>query len=291
MQFGLHISIEGGLEKAPQRAAEAGCECFQIFSRSPHGGPSKKIDEHTAAAFEAAMKAGKVQDFFIHAPYYINFSSENNRIRYGSVSAVRTELETADLLGARGVVTHLGSAKDLGPEEAGKKLIEGISKIFEASPASKGKKQYRKFKATLLLEITAGTGNIMGDTFEEIAGVIKGAEKKLGKGVLGVCFDTAHAFASGYDLSTPEAVKETFLRFDKVIGLERIRLVHLNDSAADLDSHIDRHANIGKGKIGMEGIQAILAELKSLDLAFVLETPLPGNAKDLERLKELRRGL
>jgi len=291
MEFGLHISIEGGLEKAPQRAAQAGCECFQIFSRSPHGGASKKIDEHTAAVFGAAMEESRIRDFFIHSPYYINFSSENNRIRYGSVSAVKTEMEMADLLGAKGVVTHLGSAKDLGPEAAGKKLIEGITKVFETSPASKTDEKYRKFEATLLLEITAGTGNIMGDTFDEIAEVIEGAEKKLGKGVLGVCFDTAHAFASGYDLSTPEAVKETFSEFDKVIGLERIKLVHLNDSAADLDSHIDRHANIGKGKIGLDGIRAIISVLKGLDLAFVLETPLPGNAKDLEMLKGLRSEL
>ena len=140
----------------------------------------------------------------------------------------------------------------------------------------------------MLLEITAGSGNIMGDTFEEITYFIKETEKIIGKNTLGVCFDTAHAFASGYDLRTPANVKKTFAAFDKIVGLDRIKLIHLNDSAADLDAHIDRHSNIGKGKIGTEGITAILRELQDLDLDFVLETPPQGSGKDLEILKEMR---
>lgn len=293
MKFGLHISIEGGVEKAPGRAFDLGCECFQIFSRSPHGGKTKVIDNEAAKVFKNKM-SGQTMNFFIHSPYYINFASGNNRIYYGSISAIRSELEVADLVGAKGVVTHLGSAKDLGNKEAKLKLVEGLIKIFQSLVSGKNtdaKKEELEFNAKLLLEITAGSGNIMGDTFEEIAYFIKEAEKKIGKNVLGVCFDTAHAFASGYDLSTAAAVKKTLDDFDKTIGIDRIKLVHLNDSAADLNSHIDRHANIGSGKIGMEGIAAFLTELKARDLDFVLETPPSGSQKDLETLKELRENL
>lgn len=293
MKFGLHISIEGGVEKAPKRAFDLGCECFQIFSRSPHGGKTKVIDNEAAKVFKNNM-SGQTMNFFIHSPYYINFASGNNRIYYGSISAIRSELEVADLLGAKGVVTHLGSAKDLGDKEAKLKLVEGLIKIFQSPVSGKNtdaKKEELEFNAKLLLEITAGSGNIMGDTFEEIAYFIKEAEKKIGKNVLGVCFDTAHAFASGYDLSTAAAAKKTLDDFDKIIGIDRIKLVHLNDSAADLNSHIDRHANIGSGKIGMEGISAFLTALKAQDLDFVLETPPSGSQKDLETLKELRKNL
>ncbi|MFA6897473.1 MAG: deoxyribonuclease IV [Patescibacteria group bacterium] len=292
MKFGLHISIAGGVENAPLRAKEAGCECFQMFSRSPHGGKMRPIDATVAAAFKENLAKGEVEDFFIHSPYYINFASENNRVYYGSISAIRSELEVADLLGARGVVTHLGSSKDMDGEEAKRKLIAGLVKVFEApSSASEVKPKHKKFQAKLLLEITAGSGNIMGDTFEEIAYFIKETEKAVGKNVLGVCFDTAHAFASGYDLRTEEAVKKTFAKFDKIVGIDKIKLVHLNDSAAALDSHVDRHANIGQGKIGIVGIMAILRELQERDLDFVLETPPAGSGKDLEMLREMRLGL
>jgi deoxyribonuclease-4 len=299
MKFGLHVSIEGGVDKAPHRAYTEGCECFQIFSRSPHGGPSRPLDAAAVAAFKAEEQKYKAGNFYLHCPYYINFASESSRIRYGSISAVRTELEAADLLGARAVVTHLGSAKDLG-KGAGPKLVEGLIKVFELPTGTKsaktakdksGKVKYRKFKAKLLLEITAGTGNIMGDTFEEIASFILEAEKQLDKDTLGACFDTAHAFASGYDLRSGAAVHATFAAFDKIVGLDRIKLVHLNDSQAALDSHVDRHANLGRGEIGREGIECIVRELRSLKLDFVCETPPLHSAEDISFLKEMRSAL
>jgi len=285
MKFGLHVSIEGGIDKAPARAFDFGAECFQVFSRSPHGGKAKEIDAEIVKKFRAEHRKYKLGNFYIHTPYYINLASGNNRIYYGSISAIKSELEMADLLGASGVVTHLGSAKDLGEKEAKKKLIEGLCKIFEAPSLKSGKVGYRNFKAKLLLEITAGSGEIMGDTFEEIAFFIKEAEKKIGKDVLGVCFDTAHAFASGYDLSSIEAAHKTFEKFDKIVGIDRIKLVHINDSAAALDSHVDRHANIGNGKIGVEGITATLKELEKYNLDFILETPPSGVGEDLDILK------
>ena len=290
MKFGAHISIAGGIEKAPERAHKIGCECFQMFSRSPHGGKAKEITESTVSNFKKYCQRYNLKNYYIHTPYYINLASANNRIYYGSISAIKKELENADLLGARAVVTHLGSAKDLGKKEAEKKLTEGLKKIFQLSPALKKKEAGNKeikFNAKLLLEITAGAGEIMGDNFEEIAYFINQAEKEITKNSLGVCFDTAHAFASGYDLRNKKAVKKTFNDFDKIIGLERLELIHCNDSVSDFNSHIDRHENIGYGKIGTEGFEAIISESRLKNLDFIIETPSIRDRNDLEILKKI----
>ncbi|MCK5475560.1 MAG: deoxyribonuclease IV [Candidatus Pacebacteria bacterium] len=288
MKFGAHISIAGGIEKAPERAHEIGCECFQMFSRSPHGGKAKEITESVVSSFKRNCKEYKFKNYYIHTPYYINLASVNNRIYYGSISAIKKELEIADLLGAKGVITHLGSAKELGEKEAREKLVKGLIKVFSSLNFSCQK------KVILLLEITAGSGNIMGDNFEEIAYFIAEAEKVLRQAQdekyieLGVCFDTAHAFASGYNLRNKKAVKKTFDDFDKIIGMERLKLIHCNDSKVDLGSHVDRHENIGKGKIGIKGFEAIVNEPRLKDLDFILETPGGKVKNDLEILKGLR---
>ncbi|MFA6097527.1 MAG: deoxyribonuclease IV [Candidatus Paceibacterota bacterium] len=288
MNFGAHISIEGGIGKAPKRAHTIGCECFQMFSRSPHGGKAADISKEKADEFKKERKKYKLKGCYIHTPYYINLASTDNRIYYGSISAIRKELEVADLIGAEAVVTHLGSARELGKAEADKKLVQGLVKIFRHSPASK---KETKFKAVLLLEITAGAGEIMGDSFEEISNFIKETEKEVRKNKLGVCFDTAHAFASGYDLRNEKAVKKTFDRFDNMIGLERLGLIHCNDSLADFGSHVDRHDNIGSGKIGLAGFEAILndARLKNMDL--IIETPNGKEKEDIGKLRSIIKKL
>jgi deoxyribonuclease-4 len=285
MQFGAHISIAGGIEKVSERAHKIGCECFQFFSRSPHGGKAKEITKSVANNFKKNCEKYNLENYYIHTPYYINLASANNRIYYGSISAIKKELETADLLGAKAVVTHLGSAKELGEKEAREKLVEGLVKIFPVG---------NRHACSLLLEITAGAGNIMGNDFEEIAYFIEETEKVLQQAQdnkhtkLGVCFDTAHAFASGYDLRNKNAVKKTFDDFDKIIGLERLKLVHCNDSKVDFNSHIDRHENIGYGKIGTEGFKAIINEPRMKNLDFILETPPHKDRNDLEVLRKLR---
>ena len=321
MKFGAHISIAGGIEKAPERAHKIGCECFQMFSRSPQGGKSLELTADKINSFKKNCQKYNLENYYLHTPYYINLASVNNKIYHGSISAIAKELETADLLGAKAVVTHLGSAKDSSKKEAREKLVEGLVKIFNLSqnppnpllrkgecapPLKKGAGGI--FNRLLLLEITAGSGNIMGDSFEEIAYFIREAEKEISilrqtqddnnvmvslsnhsNIKLGVCFDTAHAFASGYDLRNKKAVQKTFDDFDKIIGLERLGLIHCNDSKVDLGSHIDRHENIGKGKIGIKGFEAILKEPRLKDLDFILETPKERVEKDLEILRRLRK--
>ena len=289
MNFGAHISIAGGIEKAPERAYKIGCECFQMFSRSPHGGKSLELTENKISSFKENCEKYNLKNYYIHTPYYINLASANNRIYHGSISAIRKELETADLLGAKGVVTHLGSAKELGEKEARKKLVEGLAKVFNNPPSP-----LYQGGVVLLLEITAGSGDIMGDSFEEISYFIKETEKTFRQSQddrckLGVCFDTAHAFASGYDLRNKKAVQKTFDDFDKIIGLERLQLIHCNDSKVDLNSHIDRHENIGRGKIGIEGFRALVNEPRLQNLDFVLETPSGKVEEDLKILRGLHR--
>ncbi|MFC1613639.1 deoxyribonuclease IV [Patescibacteria group bacterium] len=276
MKIGLHISIAGGIENAPKRAKDLGCECFQMFSRSPRGGGyNVALKEEAIKKFKNECKKYSLIDYYIHSPYYINFASANNKIFFASVTAIKKELETANLIGAKAVVTHLGSAKDLGEKMAIKKTAEGISMVLEKYNGN----------AKLLLEISAGSGNIIGDSFDDIAQIIK---KNKNSKYLGVCFDTAHAFASGYDLTTAQRIKNVFTEFNKKIGLKKLQLIHLNDSKSELNSHIDRHENIGEGKIGMVGLQSIVDFAKRRDLNIIVE--LADGKLNLERLSEIRGG-
>lgn len=273
MKIGVHISIAGGIDKAPRRAYDLGCECFQIFSRSPHGGDyGVKLKDSVADNFKKECAKYGFLDYYVHSPYYINFGSSNNKIFYGSVNAIKKEMETANLIGAKYVITHLGSAKDLGEKEGFKKTIEGLNLVLD---------DY-KGKADLLIEISAGAGDIIGDSFDEIGLIVKKIKSKK----IGVCFDTAHSFESGYDIRDAERTKKVFTEFDKKIGLDKLKLIHCNDSKTDLNSHSDRHENIGEGKIGKEGLQAVMDFAKSHKLDMIAE--LANEKKNLEVLKEMR---
>jgi deoxyribonuclease-4 len=174
-------------------------------------------------------------------------------------------------------MTHLGSSTDRGPKEALEKVIEGVEKILNGYTGS----------TQFLIEMSAGAGNIIGDTFEEIAKIIKA----LPQFDIGVCLDTCHAFVSGYDLHTQRAVEGTFEKFDKAIGLSRLKLIHANDAKNAVGSHLDRHEHIGYGKIGKEGFYALMHYAVLADVDFILETPPGGgqDVNDLKMLKELRK--
>ena len=171
MKFGAHVSVAGGIPNAPANAAVLGCEVFQMFSRSPRGGIPPAITPEVAKNFQAECKKYKQSAAYIHTPYFINFASANNRIRFGSVSIIRDELERASVLGVKAIMTHLGSAKDTTPEEAIIKTAEGVAKVLKGYKGS----------AKLLLELSAGAGLSIGGTFEGMAKIIELAEKKLGK--------------------------------------------------------------------------------------------------------------
>ena len=279
MLFGCHVSIAGGVFNAPLNAAHLGCEVFQMFTRSPQGGATPQLTPEIVAMFKQNMKLAAQRECYIHTPYFINFASANNRIRYGSISVVREELERGSLLGATYVMTHLGSYKDLGKEAGFPVVVDGLATML---------KDY-KGTTEFLIEISAGAGEVIGHTFEYIAEIIH--HPKLKKFAIGVCFDTQHAFASGYDIRTPEAVAETFNRFDATIGIERLKMFHCNDSKAEFNSHKDRHEHLGSGFIGRDGFAALLREPRLQNKNFILETEHDKVRDDLAVLFSLRKNV
>lgn len=279
MLFGAHISAAGGVFNAPKNAAAIGCEVFQFFSRPPQGGQAPELTSEIIKKFKAECQKYKFKDYYVHTPYFINFASSNNRIKFGSITVVREELERGSKLGAKYVMTHLGSAKDLGLNKALKQTTEGLIEVL---------KDYQG-KTELLLEDSAGAGQIIGDTFAELGKILKGVKKKLPRAKIGICLDTCHSFASGYDWRNKQAIEQTLKEFDKHIGLKYLKLLHFNDSLTELDSHRDRHAHLGKGKIGAKAFKLIVNHPKLKKLNAILETPTEqGRLKDLKFLKSFR---
>ena len=272
MNIGCHVSIAGGIQNAPQRANEIGCEVMQIFSRSPQGGKTPELTEKICKEFTVNSSQFGIKEAYIHAPYYINFASANNRIRYGSSRAIREELERGSLLGAKYVMTHLGSAKELGQKESIQKVVHMLQKTLEGY----------KGETKLLLENSAGTGEIIGDDLGELGEIIK---KVNDENIVGICLDTQHSFASGYDWRDFEKTME---KIDNEIGVENIKLMHINDSKSDLGSNIDRHEHIGQGKIGLDAFENIVAFAQSQNIDLLCETEYPENKEDIELLKNLR---
>jgi deoxyribonuclease-4 len=277
-QIGCHVSIAGGLDKAPARAKELGCETFQIFSRSPQGGAAAAITPELQESFKSEMKAAGFDTFVIHAPYILNFGSAKKSTFHGSINLVRTDLERGSLLGAKYVMFHPGSFKDLGPKEGMKQAREGLQKVLDGYTGT----------TKLLIEISAGSGEVIGDTFEEIAELMDPVKKLKTFG--GICIDTQHAFGSGYDLSTKASAEQVFKKLDKVIGLKFLAMMHSNDSKVELGSHRDRHEHIGEGKIGKEGFKFILEFLdkKKMAIPLILETEHDKVEADIKLLKALR---
>lgn len=226
------------------------------------------------------MKRLKFTDFVIHAPYYINYASTTPRIRYGSISIIRDELERGTILGASGVVTHLGSTKDAGPKLGFHKTWRGIQRVLEG------------YKGTtkLFLEGSAGAGDQVGSSFEQLAELIKHIESRAKyKNKIDVCLDACHIFAAGYDLRTPVDVQTTLKKFDQTVGLKRLKLIHGNDSKFNLGEHRDRHEHIGKGKIGLAGFTALMKHPKLQSVDVIIETPWDTTyQKDIQLLKKLR---
>ncbi|HOY56038.1 MAG TPA: deoxyribonuclease IV [bacterium] len=278
MLFGTHISAAGGVDKAPLNAHKFLCECYQFFSRSPQGGKAPELTTEVIQKFKANNKKYNFKDFYIHAPYYINLASLDNKIYYGSVGVLKEELERGSVLGAQYLMTHLGSAKEMETTLAIKKVAQGIEKILTGYGG----------KTEFLIEISAGAGKIMGDSFEEIKLILDNINLAASKKI-GICFDTAHAFASGYDLRDKKAVSQVLNLFDKTIGLKKLKLIHLNDSKAGLSSHTDRHAHLGDGQIGLAGFKALIEDKRLQKINYILETPTEaGMLKDIMWLKKMR---
>lgn len=275
-RIGFHVSIAGGIINAPGRAAEFGCETFQCFTRSPQGGSAPAITPEVIENFKSEMAKHKIKAFYIHAPYYINFASLEERIAKSSIKIIREELERGSLLGADYVMFHVGSFKDQTAKEAVIKAIKGIKESLNGYSGS----------TELLIEISAGAGSVIGSTFEEVGEIIKALAKEPGFG--GVCFDTCHAFASGYDFRTLVKARVVLERFDKHIGLEYLKLSHVQDSKVDIGGKRDRHEHIGDGFIGEKGLASFLQTPEFLAIDWILETEHEKIAQDIKKLKQIR---
>ncbi|OGN08753.1 MAG: hypothetical protein A3C61_02385 [Candidatus Yanofskybacteria bacterium RIFCSPHIGHO2_02_FULL_39_10] len=279
MRIGCHVSIAGGIWNAPKNAADLGCEVFQMFTRSPQGGPAPQINQELVVRFKEEMKRWGQKDCYIHAPYYINFASAKETTRKASVRIIREELERGSLIGAKCLMTHLGSSKDFTRSEALKLVASGVKAVM------KGYKGSTEF----LLEISAGSGNVIGDTFEELHAILEYIRKQdvMAYHNIGICLDSAHMFASGYDIKTKEGFSSTLKVMKKVLGLEKIRVIHANDSKVDLGERKDRHDHVGDGKIGIEGFKNLVKTFPEVD--FILETKHDKVIADIKKLKGIRK--
>ncbi len=258
MLIGAHISQSGGLAKAVGRGAERGCEAIQIFNQSPRMWRPTAYTEDDFSEFRDAIAASGIEAVLIHAVYLLNCASEDREIRTKSRASLIQSLTVGAGIGACGVVLHPGSAK---AGDVGKAIKRAGKLIGEALSASD--------HCPLHLEDTAGAGGTLGRSFEELADLIEAAG---GGPRLGICLDSCHLLASGYDVSTAAGVSDTLDEFDRAVGLGRLQSLHCNDSQTPLGSNRDRHAVLGKGELAERGIAAFLSEPRFDSLPCVLET-------------------
>jgi deoxyribonuclease-4 len=274
MRIGLHLSIEGSIDRVVDRAVERGCNTFQMFSRNPRGWRSKKLGSEELESFRSKLRESGIWPVFIHTPYLLNLASPKEDVYAKSVDLLKDELLRAGELGVPYVVTHLGSHLGYGKMGGFRRIVGAVNGLFSSV----------ENEVVLLLENTAGTRNSMGSSFEDVEHILSKIEVSER---VGMCFDTAHAFAAGYDLVSRGAVEHTLQRFDEVVGLEALKLVHLNDSRGALGSRVDRHEHIGLGWIGEQGFRNIL-QSRLGQLPLILETPIDGRRDDLGNLEKVR---
>ena len=277
MLIGAHVSNAGGLDRAVERGVERDCDAIQIFSQSPRMWRPTAYTEDDFAEFREAMAASRIKAVLIHAVYLINCATTDREMRKKSLAALSQSLRVGNGIGAVGVVLHAGSAKTGDVPKA----IKRAGKVIKEALAETD-------KCPLHLEDTAGAGGTLGRSFKELEALL---DASGGGQRLGICLDSCHLFASGYDVSTPKSLGEVVDQFDRVVGLKRLGSLHINDSAVALGSNRDRHAILGEGVLGEKGCAVILSEPRFESLPCVLETGRDHGApalEDVELAKKLR---
>ena len=276
LDIGAHTSIAGGVHNAVEEQLDYGGTCGQIFTHSPQVWQAPDIGEGEAERFCEAAAEGDVGPWVIHSSYLVNLCTPKDDLREKSIDSMQAEVDAAAKLSIPYVNVHLGAHTGAG---VGDGLDNAASALEELDVPD---------DVTVLIESDAGSGTKLGGTFEELAGVLERCSLELD-----VCLDTAHMFAAGYDLSTPEGVDDTVAEFDEVVGLERLECVHLNDSKHDCGTNKDEHTHLGEGKIGEEGMRAFINHDAVEGVPFVLETPTEDGrsyAWNIERARELYEG-
>ena len=276
LKLGVHVSSSGNIYKSFERAAKLKCNSMQIFSRNPRQHRKDLLEEEEVVLFREARRKYKIDPVVIHIPYTLNLASNKPSFYKITISEFITDLKEADRLGADFLVTHMGSYK-------GSTEKAGLSRVGNA--LVKILKETKEVKCKILLENISGSGNWLGANFSQIKEVfdtINWNER------VGLCLDTAHAWAAGYKIDEPAGVSSLVTEIDKKIGLDRLGVVHLNDTKEEFGSLRDRHFAIGQGKIGKIGFKALLNHPKLANVAFILETPKETEEDDLINLRTVR---
>lgn len=277
MKLGAHMSIAGGLHKAFGHGEKAGCTALQIFSKNQQQWRAKPLTADEIAQFAAERQRHADWPLVVHDSYLINLASPKDDLWEKSIAAFGEELERCAALGIPYLVTHPGAHTGSGEEAGLQREADALNRLLDAGVGG---------DVMVLLETTAGQGTCLGYRFEHLARL---TELVAHQERLGICVDTCHLLAAGYDIRTPEAYAATFAEFDRVIGLDRIRVFHVNDSQKDLGSRIDRHTHIGEGCVGLEGFRALVNDPRFKELPMILETPKNDDlAEDIANLATLR---
>jgi deoxyribonuclease-4 len=275
--LGAHMSIAGGVEQSLARGQEVGCDTIQIFVKPPSRWAAKPLADANVVAFHEAVAETGIWPVFAHALYLVNLATPDDDLWNKSLAALADDLERCEDLGLPGLVLHPGSHRGSGEDAGIARIVAALDELHLRLPG---------YQAQVWLETTAGQGDHLGYTFDQLRAMVDGVREPER---LGICFDLAHAFAAGYELRTPEDWEATWAEFEALLGLDRLRAVHLNDSARDLGSRIDRHAHIGKGTLGLVPFRFLLNDPRFWGIPMVLETEKgPDMAEDKENLAVLR---
>jgi deoxyribonuclease IV len=277
MPFGAHMSISGGVSKAFARGQQVGCEAMQIFCKSERQWAAKPLPPEEVAAFKAEQARTGIGPVIVHDSYLINLAAPADELWEKSIAAFSEELERCALLGVPYLVTHPGAHTGSGEEVGLVREAAALNRIFAAGIGG---------ETMVLLETTAGQGSALGYRFEHLARLF---ELVPHHHRLGVCVDTCHIFAAGYDIRTPASYTETFAELERIVGLERVKCFHLNDSQKELGSRVDRHAHIGQGHIGLEAFTQLVNDPRFRAVPMIIETPKSDSMlEDVENLTLLR---
>lgn len=276
MLLGCHVSIAGGLDQLIKRTIDLGCNTIQIFSRSPRGGKAKPFDPIEVKKFKENTAKHGINPIVVHMPYVLNLSAEEDTMFEYAKNMLADDLERSNILGAKYLVVHAGSHKGKGEEFGLSRMIQSISEVMSEYNGD----------CQLLIENTSGAGSELGYSLEQIKYILEKIENPL----VNICYDTCHGFTAGYDISTADKANQLIELIDKLIGIDRLKVIHTNDSKYAVNTHKDRHEHIGKGYIGIDGFEALLNNKKLRNKPFILETPVDEQgdyASNLGVLKSL----
>jgi deoxyribonuclease-4 len=275
-RIGVHVSIAGKIWESLERARALGCNTMQIFSRNPRSWQASEFDPSDIENFKKLKALYDIAPVAVHIPYIINLATPVDGLYRKSITAYIEDIARADVLGVEYVVTHLGSHVGTGEENGIKRFSSALNQIINKT----------KPKTMVLLENTAGSGSCIGYKFEHIKSIMGGFDHPER---VGVCLDTAHTFESGYDIKTKAGLEKTLKKFDKLIGLDKIKVVHFNDSLSAFGSKVDRHQHIGKGDIGLEALKRVINHPGLKDAAFILETPKRTDKDDKRNIAVVKK--